>query len=175
MNNIIIGKFAICRSESLAPSNLFESYEPTTPASEKNVNQAEVEDESSLMPWEREVRLPRSVLPKHYDLYLHPNLQLGTFAGILCTVSILFQCRTYLKLAMFSGKVSIDIQSQDESRDYFLTHIKQLDILEATMTDQRGDNLDMLEVFESKKNEFLVFKPKRSVPKGNYTMHIGEY
>ena len=110
---------------------------------------------------------------KHFiaKLLAQPYTLLHTFS-ILVT---LIQCRTYLKLTMFSGKVSIDIQSQDESRDYFLTHIKQLDILEATMTDQRGDNLDMLEVFESKKNEFLVFKPKRSVPKGNYTMHIGEY
>ena len=101
MNNITIGKFVICRSASPAPSNLFESFEPTTPASEKNVNQAELEDESILMPWEREVRLPRSVLPKHYDLYLHPNLQLGTFTGMLCTISILIQCRSYLSQAFF--------------------------------------------------------------------------
>ena len=29
---------------------------------------------SANTPWEKNVRLPRSVLPLHYDLYLHPNL-----------------------------------------------------------------------------------------------------
>ena len=35
----------------------------------------------SLQPWEKNVRLPRSVVPIHYDLYLHPNLQTDSFTG----------------------------------------------------------------------------------------------
>ena len=124
MNNITIGKFAICRSESPAPSNLFESYEPTTPASEKNVNQAEFEDESILMPWEREVRLPRSVLPKHYDLYLHPNLQLGTFAGIFFTISILIQCRSYLSKT-FVFRKSLNRHSEPGWGPWLFSHSYQ--------------------------------------------------
>ena len=32
-------------------------------------------------PWENNPRLSREVLPLHYDLYLHPDLDSGTFMG----------------------------------------------------------------------------------------------
>ena len=32
-------------------------------------------------PWETNPRLSREVLPLHYDLYLHPDLDSGTFMG----------------------------------------------------------------------------------------------
>ena len=32
-------------------------------------------------PWEKNPRLSREVLPLHYDLYLHPDLDSGTFMG----------------------------------------------------------------------------------------------
>ena len=32
-------------------------------------------------PWEKNPRLSREVLPLHYDLYLHPDLESGTFMG----------------------------------------------------------------------------------------------
>jgi hypothetical protein len=38
------------------------------------------EDESTLpkkLPWEKDVRLPKNVLPIHYDLYLFPELEEG--------------------------------------------------------------------------------------------------
>ena len=34
-------------------------------------------------PWEKNPRLSREVLPLHYDLYLHPDLESGTFMGML--------------------------------------------------------------------------------------------
>ena len=77
-----------------------------------------------------------------------------------------------MTLDVIAGKVSILVNSL-ESRDHFLAHTKQLTILNAKMTNDKGADLDMLEVFEHKENEFLVFKAAREVPKGNYTMHIG--
>ena len=32
--------------------------------------------------WEENSRLPSHLLPLHYDLYLHPDLQEGTFKGL---------------------------------------------------------------------------------------------
>ena len=34
------------------------------------------------LPWETNLRLPRSVIPNHYDLYLFPDLTTGMFSGI---------------------------------------------------------------------------------------------
>ena len=32
-------------------------------------------------PWEKEIRMPKSVIPLHYDLYLFPDLIEGLFSG----------------------------------------------------------------------------------------------
>ena len=37
------------------------------------------------LPWETNLRLPRSVIPNHYDLYLFPDLSTGMFSGRLLT------------------------------------------------------------------------------------------
>merc|ERR1712226_1164628 len=47
-------------------------------------------DKNFKFPWEKNVRLPRTILPLHYDLYLHPDLETG----------------------LFSGKVSIEVDNQ---------------------------------------------------------------
>ena len=33
--------------------------------------------------WEENARLPEHLIPLHYQLYLHPDLQEGTFTGII--------------------------------------------------------------------------------------------
>jgi len=113
----------------------------------------EPEDAEHLQPWQKNIRLPRSVLPIHYDLYLHPELKEGTFMG----------------------RVSIQIQSL-EARDHFLVHVKHLDIEDARMTTTTdaaaAAPIDLMEVIEHKPNEFLVFRTKDQVPAGNYTLHI---
>ena len=49
---------------------------------EPEVPKEEVEDRMRLEhPWEKNPRLSREVLPLHYDLYLHPDLDSGTFMG----------------------------------------------------------------------------------------------
>ena len=54
---------------------------------EKDNRQTETTDNNSLggadpsLPWETNLRLPRSVIPNHYDLYLFPDLQSGMFSG----------------------------------------------------------------------------------------------
>ena len=101
------------------------------------------------LPWEKNVRLPQNVLPEHYDLYLFPELEEG----------------------MFSGKVDIHINST-EPRDYFMAHVKYLDIQQAKLT-RNGRDIDLMEAMEYKPNEFFVMRTAQTVPKGKYVMHFG--
>jgi len=108
------------------------------------------EDESTLpkLPWEKDVRLPKNILPIHYDLYLFPELEEG----------------------MFSGKVAIEIDSK-EPRDYFLAHVKYLEILSANLT-RNGQNIELKEAMEYEPNEFFVFWTRNMEPKGKYIMNF---
>ena len=42
-----------------------------------------VEEEKAELtePWQKDPRLPKHLIPLHYDLYLHPNLNTGLFNG----------------------------------------------------------------------------------------------
>lgn len=110
------------------------------------------EDESILnFPWEKNVRLPSTILPQHYELYLFPELAEG----------------------MFSGKVDIEVESQ-ESRDYFLAHVKYLEIIDAKLS-RNGNNVDLIEAMEYEPNEFYVLRTRDIVPAGKYVMHFGKF
>merc|ERR550532_1285823 len=89
----------------------------TNPVDVKETKEAEVQagPDGTLAPlrptrrgdWEENARLPEHLLPLHYELYLHPDLQEGTF----------------------KGRVRIDILATQPA-DYFLVHSKGLDIQE---------------------------------------------
>ena len=130
----------------------FEPYEE--PGEDPDwIDQAENEEDESILtnfPWENNVRLPKNVLPLHYDLYLFPDLQDG----------------------MFSGKVDIEIDSLEE-RDYFLAHVKYLEILDAKLT-RNGADIDLMEAMEYEPNEFFVMRTSQMAPPGKYIMHFGK-
>lgn len=102
-------------------------------------------------PWEKNVRLPSTILPLHYELYLFPELQEG----------------------MFSGRVDIEVDSQ-ESRDYFLAHVKYLEVIDAKLT-RNGNNIDLIEAMEYEPHEFYVMRTRDIVPAGKYVMHFGKF
>ena len=134
------------------------------------------------LPWETNLRLPRSVIPNHYDLYLFPDLSTGMFSGkiyiviaIYCsqhTVAIVVLVLT-LWFISFSGNVSIHVTSKEE-RDHFLVHSKYLHILASNVKRDQKE-VDLVEVLPlvHEKHEFLVFRTKDNVPPGNYTINIG--
>ncbi|XP_066990177.1 glutamyl aminopeptidase-like [Macrobrachium rosenbergii] len=93
---------------------------------------------SDAAPWEDDFRLPSSVRPSHYDLYLHPDLGSKTFAGSL----------------------TITLDSL-ESRDYFLLHTKWLRIYDTKISrveSGRSQEVEIIEEFEYEPNEFWVVK-----------------
>jgi len=88
----------------------------------------------NLEPWERDVRLPRSVKPQHYDIFLHPVLQNGTF----------------------SGNVTIDVQVSSLT-PFFAVHIKDLNIIE-TRVERGNKSVSLRDAFFSAKNSFWVIR-----------------
>ena len=74
---------------------------------------------------------------------------------------------------LFSGKVSIEVESQ-ESRNFFLVHTKYLDI-EKSRVLKNGREMDILDAFEYKPNEFYVIKMADTVVKGKYVIDLGKY
>merc|ERR1712106_771829 len=100
------------------------------------------------MGWERNVRLPKHLLPLQYDLYLHPDLDTG----------------------LFTGDVEIKISALQES-SYLLVHVKDLEIASTTLVnDEDKSNIPILESFEFTKNEFWVVRPKSALSPGNYSL-----
>ena len=112
------------------------------------VSDGEDDDNNFKFPWEKNVRLPRTVLPLHYDLYLHPDLETG----------------------LFSGKVSIEVDNQMPTH-HFLVHTKYLDIL-CWKVRKNGLEQPINEAFEYKPNEYFVIKMANSVSAGKYVIDL---
>ena len=103
-----------------------------------------------IFPWEKNPRLPKSVLPIHYDLFLHPDLTEG----------------------LFYGKVDIEVNSLEE-RDYFVVHVKDFMEISARLT-KNDQPIDIMETIDYKKNEYFVIRTSETVPKGTYVIHFGK-
>lgn len=127
------------------------SIEPGSVAEDYKVQDYSYDEDGLVLqhPWEKNPRLPPTVIPVHYDLYLFPELQTG----------------------MFSGKVDLQVHSQ-EPRDHFLVHVKYLEIESARVTRNGVHPVDVMEVMEYQKNEFLVLRTSQTVDAGNYTLHF---
>ncbi|KAF2355490.1 Peptidase M1 membrane alanine aminopeptidase N-terminal [Trinorchestia longiramus] len=104
---------------------------------------------SKALPWEENSRLPETVLPLHYLLYLHPDLD----------------------TKLFSGSVSIEMNST-ETRDYFLVHSKGLTLSNTQLLQQQPDDswvpVALLDQFAYTPNEFWVMQTEVPVPAGQY-------
>ncbi|KAK7083572.1 hypothetical protein SK128_015242 [Halocaridina rubra] len=104
---------------------------------------------STNEPWEDDFRLPSTVQPHHYDLYLYPDLTTQTF----------------------TGSVAINVTSS-ETRDVFLIHTKWLNITNTKISqvDESGSEIQEVEIvdlFEFEPNEFWVIRTNSTEP-GTY-------
>jgi len=94
-------------------------------------------------------RLPKHVLPEHYHLHLHPNLETG----------------------LFTGKVRIDMITK-KPVNYFLSHIQDLTISKTYLTDNQGNEIRHKHAFEVKVNQYWVVYLEDQVQPGNYSLHL---
>ncbi|XP_017883945.1 glutamyl aminopeptidase isoform X3 [Ceratina calcarata] len=97
-------------------------------------------------------RLPKEVKPLHYDVYLHPDLEKGTF----------------------QGKVTILIDVADK-RSYIALHQKDLNITAAALnTYDREENFefDLLELIQIPKYEMFVVPTKNELHAGLYNLSL---
>ncbi|XP_063881368.1 glutamyl aminopeptidase-like isoform X4 [Scylla paramamosain] len=93
---------------------------------------------SNGRPWEESFRLPETVIPEHYELYMHPDLSAKTF----------------------SGRVTISLTSQ-EPRDHFLVHSQWLTITNTSLISKKGNqsqDVHIIEAFSYEPHQFWVVR-----------------
>ena len=105
--------------------------------------------------WETEYRLPASVQPQHYDLYLYPNLETDTFSGHVNITLEISQPRTYVNLHV---------------KNLSVTHTKLFSV-----TDNDAEEVvPLLEAFEYEPNQFWVVRLDEKDPlrPGTYKLYL---
>ena len=112
--------------------------------------------------WEVNSRLPQHLIPLHYDLYLHPDLQEGTFKGQLFYLDVVN--------LFLSGQVRIDIEATQPA-DHFLVHTKGLSIQE-TVLERDGAGVPLRSTFEFPEHQFWVVLPQSRAGPGNYSLNL---
>ena len=94
-------------------------------------------------PW-KILRLPRTVLPVHYDIILYPDF--------------------YGDSAWFYGNETIEIDINGETK-HILIHINFLNITNTSLEDENGNSIAINRTFEYKPNQFLVIETKEMIPR----------
>jgi glutamyl aminopeptidase len=140
---LIIGLATLDRGEGTGTAEPLVAQPEVSP-------EPEPEPEPELVErWEKEVRLPRHLLPLHYDLRLHPDLDTG----------------------LFSGRVAIQIQAIAPT-SHFLVHTKHLTISETQLHTEAGLRVNYDRAFEYERNEFWVVELGGEAEAGNYTLSM---
>jgi len=99
-------------------------------------------------------RLPKEVIPVHYDLYLHPKLKEGTFSG---------------KVTIF-----IDVQ-QDNNRRSIALHQKDLNIRSVKLITYGLDEdyeINISSISKPTKYEIFIISTENEIKSGLYNLTL---
>ncbi|XP_014271442.2 glutamyl aminopeptidase [Halyomorpha halys] len=99
--------------------------------------------------WEKNAILPKDVIPSHYNLFLNPDLQNGTFSGEV--------------------DISINVSKQ---RHYLLLHIHELEIIKTSVYNEAGSEIKIYNSFSYPENQYWVILLKESIVPGKYSIKI---
>lgn len=99
-------------------------------------------------PWEK-IRLPKDVVPEHYDMLI----------------------RVYLDNMTFSGNSNITINVTSET-DKILFHVNKINITSAAVVSQGGTVFSIKDQFPAEKRQFYVVILDRSMPVGQYDLRL---
>ncbi|KAK6629880.1 hypothetical protein RUM43_003701 [Polyplax serrata] len=97
---------------------------------------ATTEVESLSPSWEKNNLIPKEIRPLSYDILVDPDLDEGTF----------------------KGEVTIEFNLTATRDEWLPVHIKNLNITQTIMTDNKGNEVNIKETFEYPKNNFWVMK-----------------
>ena len=89
-------------------------------------------------PW-KELRLPRTVIPVHYEITLYPDF--------------------YDNNAWFYGNETVEIDVRQPTR-HVMIHVNYLNITRTSLEDDSGNSVEINRTFEYKPNQFLVIETK---------------
>ena len=119
-------------------------------------------------PWEDDYRIPNDTYGHHYDLYLHPDLEAGTFSG---KVTVHITASNQVKQLSFENLASLLKFNTYFQRDFFVVHQKYHTITKTELRDDAGKMIiSSASAYEP--NEFWVVEPECAVPAGNYTIYM---
>jgi glutamyl aminopeptidase len=108
-------------------------------------------------PWQ-EVRLPRHVLPIHYDLRLHPDLDTGSLQG-----------RVDILLNVTSPATEVLLHAEGPPEEGVQSGIT---ITITELVDEAGDPVPVRNAFSFPKNDYWVVQPAEPLPPGLFTLSL---
>ncbi|CAB0011770.1 unnamed protein product [Nesidiocoris tenuis] len=102
-----------------------------------------------IQPWESNPLLPKDVVPRHYDIFLDPQIEAGTFSG--------------------SVKIALDVLS---AKDHVILHSKFLTVSSSRLFTADETEVPVKSAFEHAPNEFWVVQLSKNIDPGKYSLRL---
>lgn len=97
-------------------------------------------------------RLPQDIKPQHYELYLYPNLEKGTFDGKVTILLDVVKNQKFIALHQKELNVSsVKLNLRDREKNY---------------------DIEVKKSYPIEKNEVFIVEPAEELKVGTYDLHL---